>query len=224
MPTVGMSLMAHPKRALLVDQIIDSFESYIPFVSWDTFGSEWDTGRRAWLEGVGSHATHWLVLQDDAIICRNLLPGVERALEYVPPGHPLSLYFGKARPHTNAIKGLARAAFSARTSFITTNRVNWGVALVVPTVLIPEMIAFCDPRDDPRYDNRISKFFLHRKGRQTWHTWPSLVDHANGESLLGHYQEDRTAHNFIGRTNSALDVDWSSRVIYTQVSTHKNLP
>jgi hypothetical protein len=39
-------------------------------------------------------------------------------------------------------------------------------------------------------------------------TWPSLVDHRDVPSLVGH-GGGRYAHKFIGENASALDIDWS---------------
>ena len=46
---------------------------------------------------------------------------------------------------------------------------------------------------------------------RTWYTNPSLVEHRDGDSLVGHgttSPEGRRAHNFLAE-GSAADVDWS---------------
>jgi hypothetical protein len=161
-----------------------------------------------------------MVVQDDALVSRHLIPAVEAALGYVNPPSPLSLYLGRARPFADFVQSLVNQT-TTETSFITTYRINWGVGLVIPTVQIPAMIDYCDKRSDVMYDRRLSKWFQFNK-TSIWHTWPSLVDHRNGPSLNNHNSiEDRTAHNFLGTDKSALDLDWSGNVVSVRESGRK---
>jgi hypothetical protein len=91
----------------------------------------------------------------------------------------------------------------------------WGVGTVIPTVLLPALVADQDrARNVAEYDRRISLYFV-RHQIPIWYSWPSLVDHAAVPSLLGHGQnglghsDGRVAHRFAGEGASALDLDWS---------------
>lgn len=223
MPSVGVCIMAHPVRQSRAEQLVYRLEDHGVSIVWDTTNTVWDTGRQAWLAGIGSPYTHWMVIQDDALVCRDLIPGVEQALRYTSPSSPLSLYVGQSRPFADYVESLVQKAENSQASFITTNKINWGVGIVVPTVQIAAMIDYCDRRSDKMYDRRLGKWFLHQ-GIRVWHTWPSLVDHRNGPSVLGHRREDRRAHRFIGEYGSALDVDWSQSVVHVPKSTSRRVP
>jgi hypothetical protein len=83
------------------------------------------------------------------------------------------------------------------------------------------MVEHCNGLNIPNYDRRMSRFFELQKGISVWYTWPSLVDHADGPSLVkGRVGTDRArarharvAHTFIGEDASALDVNWSGAVV-----------
>lgn len=223
MPSLGVCVMAHPKRESSVRKIANKIDTRGLVAVWDTKNDVYDTGRRSWLEGVDSDFTHWLVLQDDAIICNQLVAGVESALEHVNPSSPLSLYIGKSRPYAIFVQALVDKTVSRDASFITMNKINWGVGLVVPVIRIPSMIDFCDRRSDKMYDRRLGKYFLERE-EKVWYTFPSLIDHENGLSLLDHRHDDRRAYNFIGREGSALDVDWGKGVVHGEESKSRRKP
>jgi hypothetical protein len=97
-----------------------------------------------------------------------------------------------------------------------TGALMWGVAICVPTVTIPEMVAWGDRMRQWRsYDKRVGQFYKRRHYR-TWYTWPSLVDHRDVPSLLAHVNEfhipERVAHRFIGQDISGLGLDWSGPI------------
>ena len=211
---LGVSIMAHPKRNDFIADLAKKLPANTPII-WDTDGAVWLTGKRAWEKGINSNTTHWLVLQDDAILCRDLIDGVENALKYIHPQSPLSLYMGKTRPSKNRVLQLARAA-TPNTSFIRMNRLNWGVGVAIPTTQIHDALAYCEKRgpvtQTTRYDLLLSRYFEFYR-IPVWYTWPSLIDHRKTQSVLNHEFADRQAHQFIGSESSALDIDWSGDVI-----------
>lgn len=208
--TVSVAVMAHPKRATFVPHLVKSLDAEATVV-WDEHNDRWDTGRRAML-AFDPSTTHHLVIQDDAIACRDLVAGVEKALVYVPHESPVGLYVGRVQPWRARIQKLVDEA-EENTSWLTMARLLWGVGVVVPTDQIPDMVAFCDRRrHEANYDLRMAKWFMHR-GIRVWCTWPSLVEHRDSPSLVPGRTATRHAHRFIGARRSALDVDWSGNVI-----------
>jgi hypothetical protein len=181
-------------------------------VVFDRRGDRWDTGRRSW-QAVGRSASHGLVIQDDALVCRDLVAGVEKALQHVPDGSPLCLYCGRVRPNRELVQGLVRAA-GPGTSWLSMGQIHWGVGIVLPTAAIDDMIAWCDKHPEiDNYDLRISAWVANR-GLTVYYPWPSLVDHRESPSLVpGRTPAGRRAHRFLGVDRSALDQDWSGRVV-----------
>lgn len=198
----SVAIMAHRKRAAFIPELEAALDRPAPVV-WDQQNDRWDTGRRAML-AFDPECDYHLVVQDDAVVCRDLVAGVERALPHIAAGSPMALYIGTVRPWPTAIKQLV-AATRADTSWITMGQLNWGVAVAVATRHIPTMIEWCDKRADvANYDKRMSRWFEHQ-GIRVWYPWPSLVDHRDSPSLVVGRRGGRFAHRFIGVDRSALD-------------------
>jgi hypothetical protein len=202
--------MAHPVRREWVEDLLE--KTGIPEVSWENGSGLWATARAAW-QMYDSKATHHLVLQDDAIVCRDLLAGVESALEFVSPVALISLFFGT--PHEGSLnagsrQAVYRQAVSINASWVSLPSLNWGLALVIPTLEIDAMLEWCDQQDDAGDDQRIGRYFRDIRRWRVWQTWPSLVDHREGPSMMGH--SFTKAYDFIGAEASALDLDWRGPV------------
>src|SRR5690606_17229452 len=91
---------------------------------------------------------------------------------------------------------------------------NWGVAIILPTSIIDAMLPWCDKQRYPNYDRRIGRYCIDVLNMPTMCTWPSLVDHREIPSLVGH-GAGRTAHHFIAKGASALEVSGDGRVVST---------
>lgn len=206
---LSAAIMAHPSRAALVDELRADLDRDVEVV-WDRRQDRWDTGRRAQL-AYGGSATHHLVVQDDAYVARDLCAGLEHALRYAPENAALCLYIGRVRPHAGRI---ARAVGRAQNgcSWLTMRDLHWGVGIVLPTPIIEACIHDQDRAVTiPQYDRRISRWLV-RERIPVWYPWPSLVEHRDTESLIGH-GEGRHAHRFLGRDQSVLDANWAGPVL-----------
>lgn len=207
--TLSFALMAHPQREGYVEELLPQLDRE-PVVVWDEVGSRWDTGRRSLLSYDPS-CTHHFVVQDDAVVPRDLCAGIERALEYVSPQVPVCLYTGRSRP--NAVL-VTRAMDQARERDCTWLRMPgpwWGVGVVTPTVAIEQMVADCDKMSHiPNYDLRMAEWWTNQ-GIMCLYSIPSLVDHRAGPSLVwGRGSAGRYAHTALGPDQSALDTDWNT--------------
>jgi hypothetical protein len=218
--SLSVAMMAHPKRRELAESIRAKLDRDVPVI-WDERDSRWDTGRRAML-AYDPGCTHHAVIQDDVLVCRDLFAGLTTALEYVPDNVAVCGYVGRVRPLAEMVTRAAHEARRLGASWLTMHTLNWGPLIAVPTAVIPDMIRHCDGlRNIPNYDRRLSRFFELKLGVPTYYTWPSLVDHADGPSLVpgrigtdrSHARHQRVAHTFIGEDASALDVDWTGRVV-----------
>ncbi|WP_051326000.1 hypothetical protein [Glycomyces tenuis] len=209
--TVSVAIMAHPKRSEFIPELEAQLDRPAT-VAWDDgSNSRWGTGRRALL-AYEPAATHHLVIQDDAVIPRDLVAGVEAALQYTPGDVPVCLYVGKTRPYREMVREYVKRAEQGA-SWLVMDQINWGVAIVFPTNIIDDMVAWCDTQRIPNYDSRMSLWFEHQ-GIPTWYPWPSLVDHRESPSLVpGRGHSGRVAHRFIGADVSALDIDYSGDVL-----------
>jgi hypothetical protein len=203
-PVISVAVMAHPSRDAFIPDLLAALDRPAEVV-WDQKQDRWDTGRRAML-AYDPAATHHLVVQDDAIVCRDLVAGLEQAVNHVPEGVPLCLYIGTVRPKPQAVAQLVKAA--AATSWIVMDSLYWGVGVVVPTRHIDTMIAWCDQRTRvANYDLRMSRWFEAQR-IPVWYPWPSLVEHRDSPSLVPGRTAQRHARQFIGADVSALDQPW----------------
>lgn len=212
MASLSASIMAHPKRAHLIPRLTERLGLSADDVAWDRRSERWDTGRRAW-EMYDPTADYHLVIQDDAVVAADLIPGLEKALDHVPAEANVCPFIGTRRPAQRVVQQLIRTAERKKASWIEFPSLFWGVAIIVPTPVIGDMLAFGDSITAyPNYDKRIGQFFVQRLHWPTYCTWPNLVDHRDDlESLCGH-GAGRVAHRFAGEQASALDVDWGGTV------------
>lgn len=205
---LSVKIMAHEKRAQYVGDLVERLGLTDDDVIWDRRNDRWDTGRRAW-EAIDQAADWGMVVQDDALPCADLIAGMEKALDRVPPNVLVTPYIGTRRPVAGRVERVVREAAAAGAAFIEMPSLNWGVAITAPTSIIDEMLPWCDVQDYPNYDRRIGRFAIDVKRMGTWCTFPSLVEHRNIPSLIGH-GDGRVAHHFIGEDTSALSVDWDA--------------
>lgn len=208
LPKVSLAVMAHPKRAAFVEELLPALPGAT--VVWDQHDDRWETGRRSMLAHDVDADWH-LVVQDDAILCGEFVPGVTKALAAVGD-HPVAFYMGRIRPHAETVVRLAQAAIAARRAWIAARGPWWGVAIALRTHHIEPMLAWCDKATTiPNYDRRIAAYFEKQRIR-CWYSVPSLVDHriAGNPSLVPDRSNSpaRTAYQFIG-DESPLAIDWT---------------
>ena len=208
--TLSVAIMAHRDREAMVDDLLSRLDRDVPVV-WDTINDRHDTGARA-MGAFDPQATHHLVLQDDVLPCRDLIAGVERAMESVPKGCPASFYTGAVRPFKTEVDRAVNRARQRSISWVSMQGIYWGPAVVLPTADIPTMLRWYQTAGSKvtNYDRRMSAWYSLRQ-TDVWYSRPSLVDHRGVLSLAGHPGGNRHAHGFIGEDASALDITWGTR-------------
>jgi hypothetical protein len=203
--------MAHKKRAHRIPELVERLGLTDDDVIWDRRNDRWDTGRRAW-EAVDQTADWGMVVQDDALVTRDLIAGLEKAAMFLPERCLVSPYTGTRRPVASRVERAVHAARAANASWIRMPSLNWGVAIMAPTDIITKMLPWCDKQTYPNYDRRIGRYAIDMLRLPTYCTWPSLVDHRDDDSLVGHGR-GRKAHQFLGEEVSALSVKWDSTYV-----------
>lgn len=201
MAKLSVAIMAHPRRARYVPELSKRLDTEAEVV-WDRINDRWDTGRRAVL-AADPGATHHLVLQDDSVVCKDLVAGLEEALDHIPTDSPACLYLGRVfRSHINHL-------MHRRLSWLTMPQIHWGVGIVLPTQHVEEAVEFGDTLDHvENYDIRLSRWAQSRS-LTVYYPWPSLVEHRGIPSLVpGRGVTGRRAAKFIGETASALKTRW----------------
>lgn len=171
--TISLSIMGSLSRLKNIKKIQNDLGAGVPY-SLDDTGNLWENCKSAW-RMYSPAADFHLVLQDDAVLCPNFIKELTTVLE---PGKVYSLYFGWRKNYASMVK----KEYDKGSKMITLDRLHWGLAVVLPTNLIDEMIMFGDKQQMPKhYDDTRIKTFLRLKGIPINYTLPSLVDHKHDE-------------------------------------------
>lgn len=162
-----------------------------------------ETSRRAWLSSYRyTKATHHLVLQDDAVLCKDFLKGVVAALTYNPLA-AVSLYANRRNIETAKELGVSWASFRDGL---------WGIAVAMPSKWVQPYLQWSQTNIPPTYphDDRRLALWLWEHDLPALGTVPSLVDDGGWSiSTMGHNDIRSRARWFIGEDISALSIDWS---------------
>jgi len=204
---VSVAVMAHPAREEVAETLARNVGAR---VTWDRHRDEWETGSRA-LAAYDRFATHHIVLQDDAVP----VPEFRRHAAAAIAQHPdslISFYLGRSRP-PHVQRRIIRATLAAderRAAWISDDRLLHGVGIALPIGDIDALLEWCRIRNLP-YDDRIGTWYRAQR-RKVMYTWPSLVDHADTETLVRHLDgQARDQPRVAWRTGTADT--WSTEVI-----------
>lgn len=179
---VGVAIVTHPKR---LEQALELGASVrADLIVTDDGRGEWATHARAWQwlsEQPG--LTHGIVLQDDAVPVDDFRRHAAAAIE-ARPDDCVSFYTGTGFPlHVQPLIQFCHELASMESfSWLKSDRLFWGVGVALPLEHVPALLA----RDCPLpYDERIGDFCKQERVAVSY-TYPSLVDHADGPSLVVH--------------------------------------
>jgi hypothetical protein len=215
---LGVQIMADRRRAALVERLVGRLGLDHGHVTWDRRGDVWDTRRRATL--AAAERGDWaLVLQDDILVCRDLIPAAEAALAHVPERSIAHLAILRQRSSglDEAVRRAVLRADEEGASWVRVRALLWGVAVAVPSATVPALLAWADRWSAGNGDDtRISQFYT----RWRWpvlYPRPSLVDHGDAPSLLQldapFNSAGRIACRFVGEDASGLGLDWGAGVV-----------
>lgn len=207
---LSVRIAAHKKRAMWAQALSKELDAEIV---WDSVNNTWETHRRALLSAEG---THLLLIQDDAVPSEGLIESVTRAIEYSGE-HPICLY-SQATKRLGEVERLNPVTWWAGLGPL------YGVANVIPTQHIEDIVRAGDIYRGPSYDRRLWMWYK-AKGITCLYTYPSLVEHRGIESLMWQNRKERPAHSF----GSGLELDWSvppleidQKTLYPQVHLSKD--
>ena len=209
--SVSVVVMAHRKRAAQAEALSEQLGG-CPIV-WDQVGQVAETCHRA-LQAHDRDATHHVVIQDDAILARDVLEALPLASRFCGPEMPFSLYTGWTKPRV-PIGELVRRALGKGVPWVETRGPVWGVAIAHPVALLPTLLSWYGQFAIKQDDSRLAKCYGVMGVRHRFLT-TSIVEHDPGEESLtkpGFFLETRRAERFIGREASALDVNYGGPVL-----------
>ena len=191
-------IVAHTSRLDEVERLTSHLgaEGVHPHV-WvdDGFYGEWKNHVRALSHAASSDSSHAVILQDDAMPVEDFDEAVRDAITQ-RPDDMISLYVGTSRPREEEVLNAVTRAEKSNACWLRANTLLWGVGIVVPVPLIPELLE--QARRGPKlpYDQRLGRA-NGVLGRDVYYTWPSLVNHHDIPTVVkGHskIQPVRVAH------------------------------
>lgn len=181
LPTVTTVVVAHHARATAAARLAHTINGHL-FMDHGTYG-EWANHQRALEWAAQQNTTHVIALQDDAEPIPNF---TTHALEAITrqPDTLISFYIGTTRPRAAAVTHATQRAQHANASWLTAPTLYWGVGIAIPTTDITPMLEW-SKRSTLPYDQRIGHWYR-TQGRTIQYTWPSLIDHHDGPTLVQH--------------------------------------
>lgn len=183
--------MAHPKRAEFFSYLNGRLGD-VPFSIDEGIGI-WENCKRAWR--LRDPEARWhVVIQDDAVVCDNFRERAEAVIAAAEArgDSAISFFFGKRK----MMQAAAKRAMPH--GFIESAWMHWGLAICLKADVIERALAFGDTQNIPQDDTRIANF-LKKEKLTVYYPLPSLVDHREGESLVGDKGPARTAFAYIDR-------------------------
>jgi hypothetical protein len=138
------------------------------------------------------HGGDWsVVLEDDAEIDKDIFRSQLEGVLANPPADVVGLYLGTGYPVAwqRFIKKSTLAADAADANYIVSSHVLHGVGLAIRTHLVNDMLRFvgwmsAEERKWP-IDEQITHW-CRLRGYKTCYTYPSIVEHGDGPTLLVH--------------------------------------
>src|SRR5690606_34338582 len=159
---LSVAIMAHPARRDGALRVREALGGEIPII-YDANPipsaapeQRWATGRRAW-EAHDPTADWHMVIQDDALVCEDLLAGLEKALAVLGRKGLVSAFTSHGKPEHTHVRRAWRTAVDKGHAWMCTKSLCWGVAIIAPVRTIPKMLDWCSApgQQDLTYDMRI---------------------------------------------------------------------
>lgn len=176
--TISVVVVSHPARSDAALHLAGQLGGALVV---DDGRGEWATHERALEWSAGQDASHALVVQDDAVPVPRMVDHAAAAVDAYPGG-PIGLYVGRSRPRPGQVQHAVTHADLIGASWLEADSLLWGVATILPAADLPGLIEWGRTSSLP-YDQRVGLWYR-RQRRTVRYTWPSLVDHADGPSLI----------------------------------------
>lgn len=184
MTALAIAVVAHPKRAQQAARLADELGAHV--VMDDGEYGDAINHARTWEWLAGQDADWALAIEDDAVLGERFVERLVECIEALPKEGLLLAYTG--RDSRTRIGQRTRDAHAAADlqgrAYITLRNVHWGVALAAPTHHARAMAQALRTSRAPS-DDTIGAW-ANKQRIPIYATHPNLVDHEDGDSVLGH--------------------------------------
>jgi len=187
--SLGLNLSTHPPEWVRCTKLFSDREH-----NWAWSGKMW-----AW--GADVECTHFLSLQDDAIVAPDFWP-VLRAMLAAVPDQIIGLE--SVHPISMTVDG----------PWYTTSDGLIGVGYVIPHAVLVEFLAWrssslCKGATESVTEDTLIDVFAVATGRKIWHPVPTIVDH--DIEIRSSYGNDHHSHRrpLVTWRDRSTDIDWT---------------
>lgn len=197
-PELACFIQAHPSRNAIHAPLVASLSPLPVEISLHASSppNPWAGYKQALERFVSHENSHGIVLQDDAVVCRDFPLAVTAAIEERPDS-VLSLWVGALRGRTTRDFHLAQQR-GERWSPLYFRDIHFTVALVWPRELAEAFLEWASEAKIPGWarsqqsDDAVVGAWARRTKRQFWACVPCLVEHNDEvESTIGRPRGDR---------------------------------
>lgn len=182
----AIGIVAHVARAAEAHALFDTVGAAFLSLDNGVLGCN-GNHRKVWRhmsQRFGKHVDYLVVLEDDAVVTDDFGSQLEQVLA-ASPAQIVSFYLGRLRPpHLQyMIEPAVQRADKADANFIVSRQLLHAVGLAIRADLVAGMLESLD--QELPIDEAIGKWANKHRYRIAY-TWPSIVEHADGETLLKH--------------------------------------
>lgn len=210
---IAIGVVAHTARAEQAHELMETVGAVYMSVDNGSLGYRVNH-RKVWHRLTRYNTTWSVVIEDDAQPVQDFPNQLEQALQAAPT--PVAgLYLGHPE-HWQSHRTLRRDLEAAITQahhqdacFITTQAVLHGVGIAIHTTLVDDMLTHTQASDRP-FDFAIRNW-ARAKGHTISLCIPSLVDHADGPTLLQHQDSNPRHRRRAWRTGTRNA--WTSKAV-----------
>lgn len=150
-----------------------------------------------------------VVLEDDAVPVDSFQDQLGQALDAAPTGI-VSLYLGRLRPpqYQYMIQPAIDRAEASGAHWLVSRQLLHAVGIAVRADLLEDMLNHLD--EETPIDEAINNW-VNRKFYRVAYTWPSLIDHADTETLIQHPDGQQREPGRIAWKTGTRD-HWENRI------------
>jgi GR25 family glycosyltransferase involved in LPS biosynthesis len=204
-----LGIVAHIKRVAMTEKLADQTGAQI--ISYDdgTLGctlNHLNTWKR-----LSDETTDWkIVLEDDAVPVDGFQDQLAQALEVAPTGI-VSLYLGRLRPpqYQYMIQPAITRAEASGAHWLVSRQLLHAVGIAVRADLVDDMLTHLD--GETPIDEAINAW-VNRKFYRVAYSYPSLVDHADTETLIAHRDGQHREPGRVAWKTGTRD-HWENRIV-----------
>jgi len=205
---ISWAVVGHESRRIHATDLVHSLDA-VASMDDGTLGAD-DNHLRAWSRVDHPRATHFGVMEDDAILAPRFAEQVDAALA-VAPTPIVSLYLGRSKPKRfqDRISRALVAAGEQGACWVTGTHMLHAVAIVMRAELRDDWLEWANTSTLP-IDERMGMWCRNR-GHSIGYAWPSLVNHRDLPTLVQHRDgKTRTEPRVAWRTGTRERwTDWA---------------